>query len=241
MPSNVVVIKVKRTSVGKQLAFDKLYLFKREDEDLIPNIFGYALVFPATNALLREITSLEPQRVSHFKQHRDDATLNNKLTPPTNVLSLEDWWQTNYVDKYGLNDRLVVIPVLTSNLKDKIHPKYLASQSWYTRRGSGRKRRRLPIAHNPKGPAISDVAYLATPLDAPDNRITPICMICPRQLLQLQGDCEPGQAICLQSLDFKAIGHTQSLTDDVDAEPDYSDEENPFAPSDFTSTEEAHS
>ena len=228
MSSNVVVIKVKRSNVGGKIPFDKIYLFRKEDEHLISDIFGYAIVFPLTKQLLDSITDLEPTTVSQFKQHRDDALLNTALQAPRKTLELEDWWNATFVDKYDFKNRLIVIPVLTSNLKGKLHPKYLASKAWYSRRASGRRRRYLPIATNPRGPAISDMAYLATPLEAPNDKISPVCTVCPRQLLQLQGDCEPGQPICLESLDFNTIAPVASN------DPGYSDGDNPFSPADYT-------
>jgi len=226
MSSNVVVIKVKRTRVGTTVAFDKLYFFKKEEEHLIPSIFQYALVFPVTTNLLDDIASIEPYQFSHYKTHRDDATLNTKISLSRN--SSVDWWKANIFDKFDFTNRLVVIPVLTSTLKDKLHPKYLSSPRWYTRRSSGRRRRYLPITQNPKGTPISEFAYISTPLPAPNDKISPICSICPRQLLQLQGECSPGQTVCLQTLNFSTITEVKSVDD-----APYLDEENPFDPSDY--------
>ena len=68
-----------------------------------------------------------------------------------------------------------------------------------------------PVAKAPRVPlssvkhAISELAYIATPEPAPNNIIRPLCSICPRQLLNLQGECIPGQLVCFKALDFNNI------------------------------------
>jgi hypothetical protein len=46
--------------------------------------------------------------------------------------------------------------------------------------------------------------------------------------LQLQGECQPGQAICIQALNFSSITEVRSVDDYVDES-----EENPFDPADY--------
>jgi len=214
--SNVVVIKVKRTKAGASIPFDKIYLFTKEDEHLISDIFGYALVFPMSESLIDKLIELLPAKHSHYKQLRDDAAVNVAVN--TQGKKLSPWWEDTYIQPYGLRERLVVVPVLTGALRGKLHPRYLANKYWYLRRSGGRRRRYLPIANNPTGPAISDMAYLATPLEGQDGKITPICSICPRQLQQLQGECYPGQSVCLSALDFNSIGVGKEITDDMSIE-----------------------
>lgn len=212
--SNIIVLKVKKTNVGKIVPWDKIYFVKPEHEQLISKLFDYALVFPANASLLNDFVSLKPHEVSHLKQDRDDSTLKTKIT--------SERWAEIVKD---LNTRLVVIPVLTSRLKGKISPRYLASKRW-TEKVQGRRRRYVTVVNNPRGPAIHESGYLSTPLPAPDDKVAPICSICPRQLLQLQGECQPGQPICLSSLDFMAI----TTSTPIDMSDEGNDEENPFLP-----------
>ena len=222
--SNVVVIKVKRSRVGAAIPFDKLYLFRKDDEALIPSIFQYAIVFPVTESLIDTLKELEPVKFSHIKHRRDDDALGQPVKL-TGTKMQQNWWQQEIVDKYDLINRIIVIPVLTSNIKDRISPKYLASPYWNLRRTNGRRRRYVPVVHN-KGPAISEFAYLSTPLPEPHDRISPICSICPRQLLQLQGECQPGERVCMETLNFNAVTEVRSVDE-------YVEEENPFNPADF--------
>jgi hypothetical protein len=220
--NKVVVVKVHRSTAGAKIPFDKLYFFPKAKTDTIPTLFGYALVFPCEPTLMQEIVKLRPRILSAYRHRRDDALLAQRIdldgrkdTPDT----VADWWKTNILTPYDLTERVVVVPILTSKIRKKINPRYLSAPKWFNKEHSPTKSRRtksrrrsLPVTDNAHAPqAISDFAYLATPLPAPNDKISPICNICPRQMLQLQGACTPGQAICLKSLNFNEIGKDRPL------------------------------
>jgi hypothetical protein len=86
----------------------------------------------------------------------------------------------------------------------------LSSNTWFARQNKSKKKRRR--SHLPKVPtvdgvkaSISELAYLATPEPPPEDKIRPLCGICPRMMLHLQGECIPGQLVCYKSLDFNQI------------------------------------
>lgn len=201
--SNVIDIHIQRSAVGTAIPFDKLYLFDRDDREMIPKIFGFAIVLPFTQDMRDTIYALNVEDITHKRFHRDDSL--KKLKPLLNgeVTSRESWWAA-FADEHSLNTRVAVIPVLTSVARKKIRPRYLSAQKWFTEQQRRAKRSRP----KPELPAIHDLAYLATPLAAPQDKIRPICSICPRMLMHLQGECLPGQAICYTALDFSKIGET---------------------------------
>jgi len=202
----VVVVKVHRASVGAQIPFDKIYLFPKSATARIPRIFGYALVLPMESSLISELCALPVSTVSHFRDQRDDATVKQPVAGFSNT-----WWPTQIFSRYKPEDHVVVVPILTSALRKKINPAYLMSQKWFDASPGASKRSKKKSRFStgkkslPVLTPIGESAYLATPLDAPHDKISPICGICPRLLMQMQGECQPGQMVCLKTLDFNAI------------------------------------
>jgi hypothetical protein len=213
----VVVVKVQRASVGAKIPFDKIYFFPKSAAARISSIFGYALVLPLDSSLMMELEALAPSTVSHYGDRRDD----DKVKQPVKDYNAS-WWHTQIFSRYAPENRLVVVPILTSTLRKKINPAYLMSTKWFdsnpVRKKPARARRNRFKTPLPVLSPISDSAYLATPLDAPHDKISPICSICPRLLMQMQGECYPGQLVCLKTLDFNAITTSKPVPDDaVDA------------------------
>lgn len=219
---NVVVIKVSREVAGITIPFDKLYFFRREDRELIPKIFGYALVLPVSEELVTKIKRLRPKSLSHYKHQRDDEALHQPPTIGGTLLDgrthsqnqIKEWWDTTLFVPEDLTERVVVIPILTKKVRKKIQARYLSSKKWYDRQKSqisARNRYARKAAPQAIISALPEVAYLATPEAAPDDKINPICTICPRNLLQLQGKCTPGELVCYKSLDFNSITTTAEL------------------------------
>jgi len=208
--NKVVVVKVHRNQAGTKIPFDKLYFFPKSRTDTIPKLFGYALVLPCEKSLLDELTRLIPKEVSAYRHRRDDALLKKSTAldgRSATLAAVQTWWTENILKPYDLTDRVVVVPVLTSKVRKKVNPRYLVTPKWFDAPKAKSRRRRGAVA-KPAEPkqALSDFAYLATPKPAPHDKILPICNVCPRQLLQLQGACSPGQAICLKALNFNEIG-----------------------------------
>ena len=202
--SNVIDIHIQRNVVGSSIPFDKLYLFDRNDRELIPKIFGYAIVLPFSEEMRETIYKLKVAEVTHKRFQRDDTS--KKIEPLLEGEPLENkkeihaWWLA-FAAQHDLDNRVAVVPVLTSVARKKIRPRYIASHKWFTDQQKQKKTTKpLPLA-----PAISELAYLATPLAAPQDKIRPICSVCPRMLMHLQGECIPGQAVCYKSLDFSGI------------------------------------
>jgi len=227
--NKVVVVKVHRNAAGTTLPFDKLYFFPKDKVSAVPKIFGYALVLPCENSLMDEIVKLRPKVLSAYRHRRDDTLLNQKIDLDGRKQEISEataWWKSNILTVYDLQNRVIVVPILTAKIRKKINPRYLAVPRYLDKtpnsaRRARSRRRTLKVVQPADGrQAISEFAYLATPLDAPNDKVSPICNICPRQLLQLQGQCMPGQAICLKSLNFNEIGKERSVDAAVPADVD---------------------
>jgi hypothetical protein len=202
--NNIVKIKFHRNQAGTVFPYDAIYLVRREDQPLISKIFGYALVLPLEKEFTKSLFEVKPQVLSHFKFNRDDAAMNMEVKVEG---SPEKWWSELF-NEHNLHDRVVVVPILTANLKDKAIPRYLAPKKWFQRQERSTRRRRFSSSEKKPSemdPAISELAYLATPLAPPHDTVRPLCGICPRAMLHLQGECIPGMEICYKSLDFNKI------------------------------------
>jgi hypothetical protein len=239
---NVVVVKVHRNQAGHTIPFDKLYFYRREDRDLIPKNFGYALVLPADDpSLSEEILKLKPKKLSHFKYRRDDAEMGKPLDLDGRKHSADyiaAWWRDNIVVPFDLWNRVLVIPILTAKVRKRLQPRYLSASRWFERQDpdakTGRRRRsRRHLAMVPDGPvtattglkpSINEMAYLATPHAEPYDKVSPICQICPRMLLHLNGECLPGQKVCFKALDFALIDQPPKQAENSE-EPAQSDPE----------------
>lgn len=209
---SVLVIRIKRNTVGVSIPYDKLYFFTREMRERIPQFFRFALVLPVTEDLLDVISNEHPQKHINRHFHRNDTQATGEL--PEVGSDYVSWWEANVIKPYALRSRVAAIPVLTRHRNEKEFPRYLASKKWYDlQERKGRKTgTTLPII-----PAVSDYAYLSTPYAAPQDKIRPICTLCPRALLQLQGACLPGQLICYTNLNLAVLTgeSSASVSDNV--------------------------
>jgi hypothetical protein len=198
--SNILDIHIHRKAAGNTIPFDKLYLVRKEDRELIPKIFGYALVLPFNDELRTALANLKPSFITkkHFRRNDDDKDVSIFGSKRESAHTVHAWWDTFFTE-HDVANRVVVIPVLTSTVRKHIKPRYLVAKKW--EETQKKKNKRLPQAPV----LLSEYAYLATPLAAPDDKIRPICNICPRHLLHVQGECMPGQKVCYSSLDFSEI------------------------------------
>ena len=205
------------------IPFDKLYLVNKENRELIPRIFNYALVLPLSDDILKALYKLRPKILNRKHQYRNDDHKNIPLMINDEQIDgrkqsldqVNQWWEELNVE-LNFTNRLVVVPILTSIARKKIRPRYLASKKWFSTQNRRQKEYKTKNKGEPL-PAISEFAYLATPRPAPLDKIRPICTICPRMLLHLQGECIPGQEICYKSLNFNDMTEPETSEEVVNA------------------------
>jgi len=191
--NTIVAVRMARKIVGVKIPYDKLYFFTRDMRDIIPKVFGYALVLPFDEMIKKGLYATPPKHVTTRFVRRYDEGI--KAEVPTDV-NKALWW-TEFMEQYDMQSRVVVVPILLRKRALKAVPRYLTTEKWF----QNQVRRGYKVLKEP----ISDMAYLATPHPAPQDKIRPLCSICPRSLLQLQGECIPGQPVCYTSLDFNKI------------------------------------
>jgi hypothetical protein len=211
--SNVVVVKIDRNTAGTKIPYDKLYFFRYEDRHLVPEVFSFALVMPVDDDMKHILSGLSTKYVRDYTYHKSPDTNLGTPTPFTETRgtqrAISDWWQAHF-EEFDYENRVAVVPILPRAIRNKLAPTYLASPRWFREihARSRRNKRALNVLPAAKA-AISELAYLSTPFKAPNDKIRPLCSICPRLLLHVQGQCVPGQRICYSSLDFSQAVSTE--------------------------------
>jgi hypothetical protein len=218
----VIEVKIQRTQAGLVLPFDKIYLFRLEDEALLPRIFPYAMVMPMTRLFRERMQHLTPRVLAKKHPYRskdpeDDHTelfphtLNRSQRSKKQHQEVVDWWEA-FFEEHGVKNRLIVVPLLTKKIRKVIQPRYLSADGWPTaiRLAHGHKPQHQKSRFNLQRPMdmespYDEAAYLITPNPPPYDKIRPLCSVCPRMLLHMQGECVPGDNVCYRSLDLNAL------------------------------------
>ena len=210
--TDILVLNVAGRYAGITVPFDKMYFFKRTDQAHIPKLFRYALVMSVNLPLIKAIRDMSPHSLARANQLRKEST-SQTIFPEISGKKIDKrkhsrkavaaWWDEHIIKPYDLEARLVVIPILMKNKQEKILPKYLTAKRWFRQHRLDNRRDYSNVKHELK--PIPEFAYVSTPAAAPNDKITPICMACPRSLQNLQGLCIPGQQICYKSIDLSTV------------------------------------
>jgi hypothetical protein len=233
--SEIIKVKIPKTVAGIKIPYDLIYLITREQRELVHKLWDFALVMPFEESFQRVIFELYPRFYSKLGRNRNDAELKLSINPatkesplPIRVRKSEQrnlataWWAT-IAEEYALSERLVVVPILLQRKEEKLLPRYLGAKRWMDRQApyatSSRKTRSLATTElkltAPQvaqlAPPISDLAYLSTPYPLPNDKLRPLCSICPRSFQHLQGQCIPGMAVCYTHLDITNIISSKKL------------------------------
>lgn len=232
--SEILKVKIPRLLAGLKIPYDLMYLITRDQRELVHKLWDFALVMPFEESFQKVVFELYPKHFSKLGHYRNDAELRQPIytgpapdsTSYTNVKRTArkniavSWWAT-LNETYDLTERLVVVPLLLRRDHERLLPRYLGAKKWVERQipqASIRKRGKSGVMTADVKlsapdvakiiPPISGLAYLATPYEMPNDKLRPLCSICPRSFQHLQGQCVPGMAICYTSLDI-----TNLLTD----------------------------
>lgn len=169
-------LNVARSTAGKVIPFDRVYLANGQNRRALKRLFEYAIVMPLAGELAAQLRACLPKRVTTVNAN---DRLSNAAKEPLDQLS----WDALLA---SANDWIVVTPILPKVARD-LRPSYLANNSWYTRSNWKERREKNPL------PGLS---YLQTP----QENFRPVCVACPRFTEHMAGNCQPGQKICLTSL-----------------------------------------
>lgn len=186
------ILRVKRTDAGMRIPFDKVYLFHKNDRELLPRVFKDAMVFPLTQHWVTQITkTLEAKPVFKafaFNRFGENVLLKRvqKQNPFVNIKEERE----NYV---------ALVPVLFTKHGSKAVKKAI--------RHKGRKKVASYAAYITARPTRGSTIDLMKQLLSVrayflmDGRaVKPICLMCPRHQYFLQGECTLGEQNCYTHL-----------------------------------------
>lgn len=204
--STAFIVRVKRNKAGIEIPFDKIYLFRRQDETRLPRIFRNAMVFPLTIRFVKQIEAVlkdyeGPYKAFPYLRGRED-NLRRRIRKEDLLETLQD----------KRKDFVALIPVLftkkgcskilnsgkrmKARKKEATFPAYLVA---------------LPaLKHtvNKLKSAMSSRAYFIIN----SKTIRPICLMCPCHQYFLQGRCHIGEKDCYR---FLARAKTSDIVEGI--------------------------
>lgn len=188
----IYCLRVNKTVAGRSFPFDRVYLTRYEDREVLDQLFRYALVLPLEEKIKEQLLGLKIDRTKVHGFERDDDA----------VLQTATWER-----EISEGEWVLAVPVLPKWLSKSV-PRYLTAEAWFDAKAgaaaskNARRRRRSRVGTNNPSP-FTNRAYLQTP----QKKIRPICVVCPRMILHQNGECELGEAICYESLPLSLANH----------------------------------
>ena len=189
--STAFILRVERTKAGVDIPFDKIYLFRKQDQHRLPNIFCNAMVFPLTKKFVLQI---EDVLKDHHGQYESFPYLRGREDSLRRRVR-KDNLRKNLMSNKG--DFLALVPVLFTKGG---HPAF-------DKKKKGRKRTAtFPLYLVAKPGVERTVKKLKAALSARSyfiidgKEIRPICLMCPLHQNFLQGECHLGEQDCYRFL-----------------------------------------
>lgn len=181
-------LRVNRTVAGKSFPFDRVYITRYEDRDILDRLFRYALVMPIEEQLMKQLNTVTINQAVARPFNRDDDAR----------LDASEWR-----DRLGQGEWVLAVPLLPKWMHKNM-PQYLTAEKWFDVNARRRRRRASSTSSGVARPSpFESRAYLQTP----HKKIRPICVACPRAILHQNGECQLGEAICLESLPLGVNNH----------------------------------
>lgn len=177
--NEVVVLKLADTDFTLEPPFNKVYLFPNERKKDIGYFFKYALCMN-TKWLSATMTRLRTPPTSRF-------TLKKGNTEVQSQSNLKQWFSSS------LENRVAVVPLLTKRENKALRFKKLTSRRWSENY----------LFIDAYKSLFEDIEIIT-----PTGVVESICNGCPRQLLQLAGECHPGQPVCVETVDVRRLVRT---------------------------------
>lgn len=204
MKHEAVILRVDRNRAGAIFPFDKVYFFEKSAEDTLPRIFTHAFVISPTTQFVNMVRDVVWNSVGHMvcqtgKAHalsrRDEHKLKERMDNRHPIYEV-------IANPQGY---LAVIPMLflrgranrEKTEKPAIYPIYIHAPG---------KVRFIPMPGNVElnkernmknmMSTAAQHAYFLSEGEA----FRPICVLCPRSLYMLSGQCQFGDIVCYSSL-----------------------------------------
>jgi hypothetical protein len=154
----------------RKFPFDLIYIVKAEDRRILPRIFPTSLCFAIDDKWQKMLLSI-PFVKEEFQQLQERRAIVRGQ---------------GKLHESSLNAHFLVVPILTHAVEPygSRHPAYFTAQ------------RHVKSNENKFSEIFTDEVVLFTK----KGPIRPICLGCPRHLLQIQGQCQLGGRYCYDTL-----------------------------------------
>ncbi len=221
----VFCLRVHKNTAGKKFPFDRVYLIKYDDRDVIEQMFRYSIVLPIEAKLAKLLREIKVEEYVNRTFHRNDAE------QAAAKIAERDWH--TLLDS---TEWVLVVPVLSKWMKQNM-PRYLVAEDWYrTKSKQRRKKGVVAITVTTNESPFSHRSYVQTP----ERKIRPICVVCPRMIMHQNGECQLGDEICFTSLPLGVVNHFEEGEAFPDATPNMNElEEHHLIEDDVLETEPA--
>jgi hypothetical protein len=230
MPTrNAIVLRVDRTLAGTEFPWDRVYFFRRDEEELLGLYFPCFLVTPLTKRLMKRVKKVvgitgDARRTlattSHAYRRKGQKKLENRVARRSPLDAVIDD-PASYV---------ALVPILHLQHhrgQGKVGPMYLTAQPRIKSirqseedKKEAQKKQRLTKAGKPykkpnnyKSPEerareadtrlkqlMRDAICAKTYFIVDGERIEPVCVACPKNLEALNGRCQFGHEQCYDNL-----------------------------------------
>ena len=214
---NVLVLRIHRDFVGRDIPFDKIYFFKRDDEAVLPKVFPSSMVFPVNKRMAEAVKGIiekGTQRNSLEYHLRPEVHAYNRLSE-SDLVNAKAKLKKNHLKDVIENPRkyLALVPVLftkqwalSTKVKARIKKKKDEEEKKKPPKGLGKKV--FPQYLVAKKRRVSDdaVKLLKNMMGARSyfiyqgEKIRPICLLCPRSIDSIAGECDLGTDDCYELL-----------------------------------------
>jgi len=176
-------VKVNRSFIRK-FPFDLFYLVNANIRHLLPRLFPASLCFPIEDELRTLVDRLWSRSARYvLDNHTEHKTCDSRIV-------LTQVVQPDQLDQYFL-----VVPILLEKRQIKeMGDDQQGVKVLSTHRGP--KYITAPRHIKPTHNTFSNIFTHSTVLFTPRGPMRPICLACPRHLLQLQGKCTLGGKEC---------------------------------------------
>jgi hypothetical protein len=186
--NSVLKIRVSRTEVHF-FPFDLVYLVPIKQKNIISRLFPWSICIPPSDVLVDNIGHILIKNIELLPTHGRKKIQNLK------PLRMFPGFFTSKNVLYQYFTLIPILPLMTTKkaYQNKIRlPGYLVAKEHLNSR-------------NKKYSTVTNILTEAATLYTPTGPVRPICLACPRHMLNILGKCQIGCRYCMETLTLEKI------------------------------------